>query len=185
MDYELFDKALIFAARAHRSQYRKGTDIPYITHPMAMAAMLVEMGCADELVVAALLHDVVEDTPVTLAEVETAFGPQVAELVQGVSEPDRSVSWEERKAQTLHKLREAPLAVKLLACADKLHNIRSLSRSYAEIGEPVWQRFNRGKEKQAWYYRALVESLMAGLEEPEKQPIFAALAQEVEALFGK
>ncbi len=185
MDYDLFDRALIFAARAHSNQHRKGTDVPYITHPVALAVMLIEMGCSDELIVAALLHDVIEDTPVTLSEVEAEFGSRVAELVWGVTEPDRSAPWEARKAQAIHKLRDAPLPIKLLACVDKLHNIRSLARGYTEMGDRVWERFKRGKEKQAWYHRSLVGSLMAGLEEPEKYPIFAQFAKEVENLFGR
>ena len=184
MDNHLFDRALIFAARAHDGHYRKGTDIPYITHPVALATMLIEIDCPDEVVVAALLHDVVEDTAVTLAMVEAEFGDRVAELVRAVTEPDREAPWEVRKQHTLDKLRHAPLPVKLLACADKLHNLRSIARDYAEVGERLWARFNRDKEKQAWYYRGLVDSLSTGLSQPERYPILAQFEREVALLFG-
>ncbi len=185
MNFERFDRALIFAARAHDGQRRKGTDIPYITHPVALAMMLREMDCPDEVIVAALLHDVVEDTPVSLAEVRREFGDAVAGLVEAVSEPDKSAPWEERKRHTIAALRDAPLPVKLLACADKLHNITTLARDHARLGDAVWSRFNRGRAQQAWYYRQLVDSLLHGVESPETYPIFARFARAVHALFDE
>jgi len=184
MDQHLFDQALVFAAKAHQGQYRKGTDIPYITHPVALAMMLLELNCADEVIIAALLHDVVEDTAVTLAAVEAEFGEQVSNLVQAVTEPDREAEWEVRKTHTIHKLRQAPLPGKLLACADKLHNIRSIHRDYEAVGEQVWQRFKRAKTEQAWYYRGLAESLSHGIPNLDSYPIFATFQQEVNQLFG-
>ncbi len=182
MDYNLFDKALIFAAKAHEGQYRKGTDVPYITHPVGLAVTLMDLNCADEVIVAALLHDVVEDTIVTLDEIEVEFGGQVAGLVGAVSEPDRDAPWEVRKEHTINKLRHASLSVKLLACADKLYNIRSMAQDYAAVGEQIWERFNRGKEKQAWYYRFLTERLIGGLEKSERYQIFAEYRQQAENL---
>jgi len=184
MDYKLFDKTLIFAARAHESGYRKGTDIPYIIHPVGVAMILLEASASDEVIAAALLHDVVEDTDITPAQIEQEFGPEIAQLVRSVSEPDRDAPWEDRKQHTIDKLRYAPLPVKLLACADKLHNIRSIARDHAELGDAVWDRFNRGKEEQAWYYRNLAQSLPFDVEKPEQYPIFAQFAQEVDQLFA-
>jgi len=184
MDQERFEKALIFAAQAHQGQNRKGSDVPYITHPIMLAMTLLEMDCADDLIVAALLHDVIEDTETTLTQIETEFGPAVAQLVDAVSEPDRQAAWEVRKQHTIDKLRQAPVSVKLIACADKLHNIRSICKDYQTLGEAVWARFKRGKESQAWYYRGLADSLPTGLESPETYPIFAQFRQEVTNLFG-
>ena len=185
MDTQLFDQALIFAAKAHDGQYRKGNNVPYITHPVALAITLISVEAPDSVIIAALLHDVVEDTAVTEAEIEATFGAEVAQLVHAVSEPDRDAPWEERKSHTIEKLRYATLPVKLLACADKLHNIQSMARDYAEQGEAVWGRFNRGREQQAWYYQSLVQSLLSNLPQSEKYPIFAKFQQEVENLFAK
>ncbi len=184
MNYNLFDKALNFAARAHQGQYRKGTDIPYIVHPVGVAVILMEMNLTDEVIVAGLLHDVVEDTPITPAQLEAEFGAKIARLVAGASEPDRSAAWEDRKRHTVDYLRRAPLPVKLLSCADKLHNIRTLSRDYAKLGDAVWERFNRGKAQQAWYYRALAQSLPEGVNSPESYPIFEQFSVAVDRLFG-
>jgi (p)ppGpp synthase/HD superfamily hydrolase len=149
-----------------------------------LAAMLMDMDCPNDVIVAALLHDVVEDTSTTLAEIKTEFGDPIADLVQAVTEPDRDAAWEVRKQYTIDKLCAAPLPVKLLACADKLHNLRSMVRDHAEVGEAIWARFKRGKEQQAWYYRGLAASLMAGLEQPEKYPIFEQFQREVADVFG-
>ncbi len=184
MNYNLFDKALNFAARAHQGQYRKGTDIPYIVHPVGVAMLLLEINAPDEVIVAGLLHDVIEDTDATLARLEAEFGPEIARLIAAASEPDRSAAWEDRKQHTVDYLRRAPLPVKLIACADKLHNIRTLSRDYATLGDAVWGRFNRGKAQQAWYYRALAQSLPEGVASPEKYPVFEQFSQEVDRLFA-
>ena len=185
MNFERLNRALIFAARAHDGQQRKGTDIQYIIHPAAMAMKLLTMNCMEDVVIAALLHDVVEDTDITLDDIAREFGAPVAELVAAASEPEHDTArWEIRKQHTIDFLRDAPLPVKLLACADKLHNIGSIARDYAVLGEKVWERFARGRDKQAWYYRALAESLPHGVESPEQYPIFAEFARAVDNLFG-
>ena len=186
MDFNRLNRALIFAARAHDGQRRKGTDIPYIAHPVAMAMKLLTMDCVEDVVIAALLHDVVEDTPFTLDDISQAFGERVAELVAAASEPDHHTArWEVRKQHTIDFLRTAPLPVKLLTCADKLHNLRSIAQDYAQIGDKVWERFARGREKQAWYYLELAQSLPENVASPEDYLIFTEFTQEVAALFGK
>lgn len=182
MDYKLLDKALVFAANAHSGQYRKGTDVPYITHPVAVAMILLTQGCSTEVVVAGLLHDVIEDTPVTLPELTATFGERVAELVASASEPDRSASWEIRKEHTIRYLKEAPLETKLIACADKLHNVQSMAKGYAQLGETLWTRFKRGKAKQAWYYHSLKQNLPYGVD-TTKYPVFNDFIVSVEAIF--
>ncbi len=186
MNFNRLDRALIFAARAHDGQQRKGTDIPYITHPVAMAMRLLSMDCMENVVIAALLHDTVEDTAITLDDISQAFGDDVSALVAAASEPDHHTArWEIRKQHTIDFLRTAPLPVKLLSCADKLHNLRSIARDYAQIGDKVWERFARGREKQAWYYRALAQSLPENIASPEAYPIFTEFSQAVDTLFGK
>lgn len=186
MDFNRLDQALIFAARAHDGQRRKGTDIPYIVHPAAMAMKLLTMNCMEDVVIAALLHDVVEDTPATLEDISQAFGDNVAALVSAASEPEHNTArWEVRKQHTIDFLRTASLPAKLLTCADKLHNLRSIEQDYAQLGEGVWKRFARGREKQAWYYRELAKSFTQNVKSPENYPIFTEFTQEVTALFGK
>ena len=149
-------KAIAFAAQAHTGQYRKGTKIPYISHPLNVAETLIRMGCSEQVVIAGLLHDTLEDTPVTEDTVQEMFGRDIALLVKSVSEPSkREYAWEERKAHTLKHLEAAPWEVLILSLADKLDNIRSIQNDHAMMGEQVWLRFKRPREKQQWYYKRL------------------------------
>lgn len=155
----LIEKAIIIATKAHEKQYRKETNIPYIVHPFAVAMILMKNGCNDDVIASGLLHDTIEDTDLTIQDIEREFGSNVADIVQGCSEPDRNLSWEERKEQTLEEIKMASLDIRLVACADKIHNVRSIRDDLRVHGESVWNRFNRGKGKQEWYYRGLVKSL--------------------------
>ncbi|MDX1521992.1 MAG: HD domain-containing protein [Anaerolineae bacterium] len=179
----IFD-AIEFAAKAHRGHYRKSTKIPYFTHPLSVAKLLIEAGCEEELAVAGLLHDTIEDTSVTLAQIEQVFGKRVARLVQGLSEPDRADTWENRKQHTIDYLKTAPLDIVIVACADKLDNIRSMRQGYAKLGEPFWERFNRPKEKQAWYYGSLAEVFTGRIEDARTEALFTAFQAEIEQVFG-
>lgn len=185
MSERIFD-AIEFAVKAHRGQYRKGTNLPYILHPLAVARILMEHDCPEELAIAALLHDTVEDTPVTLDEIRKRFGERVAWLVQQVSEPEKSEAWENRKRHTLEHLRTAPMEVLLLACADKLDNIRAIRDDYERLGEAIWRRFKRGKGSQAWYYRALADLFLERMRDDAVGIKMARqLAAEVESVFGE
>ena len=174
------DLAIEVATKAHKNQMRKTTDTPYISHPFSVGMILSRVGCTEDVIVAGILHDTVEDTDITLEYIRENFGEKVAAIVEGCSEPDKSLSWEERKEHTLEYLRTAPLEVLLVACADKLHNIRSISSEYCKIGDNVWERFKRGREKQEWYYRGLVESLCCGMEDS----IFQEFKEQVESVFA-
>ncbi|MGJ7911924.1 HD domain-containing protein [Neobacillus sp. LXY-1] len=155
----VIEKALQVASKAHLNQRRKLTDIPYITHPVAVGMILMKAGYNDAIVAAGILHDTVEDTMITLEDLEREFGHEISKIVEGCSEPDKSLSWEERKQHTIHLLKESPIEVRAVACADKLHNIRSIIDDYEQMGDEVWTRFKRGREKQEWYYRSVVDSL--------------------------
>ena len=181
----MIDLAIEIAAKAHRNQVRKGTDIPYITHPFAVGIILFRAGCPDEVIIAGILHDTIEDTSITLDYIRETFGEKVASIVAGCSEPDKSLPWEDRKEHTIEYLKTAPLEVRLVACADKLHNIRTIAAEYAKIGDKVWERFKRGREKQEWYYRGLVESFYESVNSREASPLFQELSADVENLFGK
>jgi (p)ppGpp synthase/HD superfamily hydrolase len=180
----LIDRAIGYAARAHEGQQRKAGNIPYIAHPVAVAMSLQAMGCGETVIAAALLHDTVEDTAVTLADLRAVFGDEVAEIVAGVTEPDTSRSWEERKQRLIDRFREASLEVKLVAAADKYHNLSHITHSQSKHGEEAWDRFSRGPEQQAWYYREVAASILENVAEPERFPIFAKLQTAVNTLFA-
>jgi (p)ppGpp synthase/HD superfamily hydrolase len=177
---DIVEKALQFASKAHVDQYRKNTDIPYISHPVAVGMILMKAGYSEELITAGLLHDTVEDTEITLDDIQREFGATVAEIVAGCSEPDKSLSWKERREHTLEFLKTASEDIRAVACADKLHNIRSIIRDFEELGDEVWNRFNAGKEQQKWYYTNIVESL--GFQ--SAFPLVNELQVEVNRLFG-
>ena len=180
----LIDSAIEVAAKAHRNQVRRGTDIPYITHPFAVGILLSQVDCSDEVIAAGILHDTVEDTAITLEFIQENFGEKVASIVKGCSEPDKSLPWEERKNHTIESLETASMEVRLVVCSDKLHNIRTIASDYNKIGDEVWERFKRGKEKQEWYYRNLIESLNTKSENKSYLELFKLLRDEVENLFG-
>lgn len=132
---------------------------------MNVMKILCEHHCETEVIVAGILHDVVEDTPVTIEVVERKFGKRVAEVVQGASEREKlvkdalwNVSWKERKQNSIDYLRTTKNLDKLLvSAADKLDNSRAILQDYTELGDAVWARFNAGKEEQKWYYQSLAE----------------------------
>lgn len=179
----IFD-AIEFAAKAHRNQFRKGTQIPYLIHPMRVAKILIESECPEEVIVAGLLHDTIEDTPVTMTEIRHLFGERVAELVAGVSEPDKSKSWEFRKQHTLESLDSAPIEIVVISCADKIDNIQSIRRGFEKIGENFFNRFNRPKSKQQWYYFELMRIFSRRLSKNHYAGLATAFAEEVQRTFG-
>jgi (p)ppGpp synthase/HD superfamily hydrolase len=151
----LYD-AIELAAKAHHRQVRKGTEIPYIVHPLAVAGILIRANCPEHLVIAGILHDTLEDTPLRLDEIQSQFGREVADLVVGVSEPDKKTTWEERKAHTIDHLEQKATADMLLvAVADKLDNMRAIRAGLESDGDAFWLRFNRPREDQKWYYQRL------------------------------
>lgn len=163
--------ALSTAWNAHINQKRKGSSIPYIIHPIEVAVILIENNAEEDIIAAGLLHDTLEDTNVTLDFIKENFGEHVAMLVTAASEPDKigltvkltpeeeKASWKARKTHTIDYLLNAPLEVKLLTCADKLSNIRSMIKDYNNIGNDLWKKFNAGCSEQKWYYEGLVLSL--------------------------
>jgi len=183
MDSPLIFHAIQFAAAAHAGQYRKGTRIPYLIHPLRVAAILLESGCAEDLAVAAVLHDTVEDCFVTLDQIRRLFGPRIAELVAGASEPDKSQPWEARKQHTIDFLRTAPPDQLLVCLADKLDNIRSIREDLALHGELAWLRFRRGRDKQRWYYESLADVFTRRCDSGIGARLAEIFAAEVRAVF--
>ena len=158
---ERFEEALTFAAAAHADQARKGTTIPYVSHLMSVAALVLEAGGDEDQAIAGLLHDTVEDqggAPM-LAEVRQRFGDEVARIVEGCSDTDQTPKppWKERKVAYLAHLEQADSAILLVSLADKLHNARAQLSDYRALGDALWTRFNAGRDDQLWYYGRLVE----------------------------
>lgn len=161
-------EAFAFAAQLHRGQLRNGTRIPYLSHLMATAALVLEHGGGEEETIAALLHDSVEDQghlyrggAVALrGEIERRFGRAVALIVDGCSDSDSypKAPWRERKEAYIAHLAEAPPAVLLVSAADKLHNARAILGDYRSLGERLWERFSADRTRVLWYYRSLVEA---------------------------
>ncbi len=151
-------KAIVFATKAHAGQKRKGKDLDYISHPLEVLQILTEMRGSEELQIAGVLHDTVEDTDTVMLDILFQFGPRVAELVSGHSE-DKSKSWKERKQHTIDSLATADNDLKMLIMADKVSNLRSTLADYREIGDEVWKRFSSDITEQCWYYGAVQDAL--------------------------
>ena len=156
-----FEQALIFASRKHAGQSRKATAVPYIAHLLSVAGLVLEAGGDEDLAIAALLHDVVEDcggAPM-LEEIRRSFGERVAHVVEGCTDTDLDPKppWRQRKEDYLKHLQTADSDVRLVSAADKLHNARSILADYREIGESVWRRFQGKRDGTLWYYRSLVD----------------------------
>jgi len=161
-----FNDAFLFAAEKHASQTRKETDVPYISHLMSVAGLVLEAGGGEDQGVAALLHDVVEDCggqPV-LDEVRERFGERVAGIVQGCTDAYTipKPPWKQRKLDYLEVLRRADDDVRLVSAADKLHNVRTILADYRREGDSVWDRFSGHRDGTLWYYRAVLEVLHQG-----------------------
>jgi len=159
---ERFPAALLLAERVHHGQRRKGTGIPYIAHVMAVAALVLEHGGDEDEAIGALLHDAAEDGggEAMLAEIRAQFGDAVGDIVLGCSDslvenPAEKRQWLERKQAYIEHLGEASAAVCLVSAADKLHNVRAITRDYRADGERAWARFNGGREGTLWYYDAV------------------------------
>jgi len=154
-----FLRAFQFAAKKHAGQTRKASTIPYIAHLMGVASLVLEAGGDEDLAIAALLHDVVEDcggTPM-LKDVRRRFGKRVAEIVDGCTDAYviPKPPWRERKESYIRRLKKESADTRLVSAADKLNNVRSILSDYRAVGESVWSRFNGGREGTLWYYRTL------------------------------
>src|SRR5215203_460959 len=162
---EKFEAALVYAARLHRDQTRKGSGIPYVNHLLAVAAIVGESGGSEEEVIAALLHDAPEDHGgrARLEEIRERFGDEVAEIVAACTDTyeDPKPAWQPRKEAYVAHVRTAPASVRLVSAADKLHNARAILADLRVLGDALWGRFTGGKEGTLWYYRALVGAYAA------------------------
>lgn len=158
-----FDEALSWAAELHRHQLRKGKDVPYINHLLGVASLVGANGGDEDQVIAALLHDAIEDcvaeVPDIADQIEARFGPDVLHIVEGCTDAyeDPKPAWKERKQAYLKHLRELPddSPVLLVSLADKVHNARAIVADLHQVGDQLWDRFNGKYEGSLWYYNTL------------------------------
>lgn len=160
MDTSLFDKAAQFAIDAHKGGERRGKGFPYIIHPMEAASIVATITNDQEMLAAAILHDTVEDTDVTLEQIEEVFGPRVAHLVN-IETAQKGATWRARREAQIERFRLADRDSQIVALGDKLSNLRAIALDYHALGDALWSRFHapEGKKDIAWYYRGLADAL--------------------------
>jgi GTP pyrophosphokinase len=185
---ERFDRAFLFASELHRDQIRKGSRVPYLAHLLAVTAIVLENGAEEETAIAALLHDAIEDQggAATREEIRRRFGSRVVEIVDRCTDAETipKPPWRERKEAYIAHVAEAPEAVRLVSCADKLHNARAIVHDYRAVGEALWKRFTGGRAGTLWYYRALADTFLETGPFPLAEEL-NRVVQEMEALSGE
>ena len=183
-----FRDAFLFAADKHATQTRKKTTVPYISHLMAVTALVLEAAGDEDQAIAALLHDVVEDCggAPTLEELRARFGDRVAHIVEGCTDAwiHPKPPWKQRKLDYLEHLRHADADIRLVSAADKLHNARTILHDLRLHGAPVFSRFAGGRDGTLWYYRAVLDVLRNGHPNP-LIPDLARVVTELEALAAR
>ncbi len=169
LDTELLDRAIIFAVKAHHNTERRGKGFPYVVHPLEAMAIVATITPDQELLAAAALHDVIEDTEVTVDELREMFGERIAHLVHAESDQlngelfdgqNEEETWHARKQAAIDRLAAAPHDAKIVAMGDKLSNMRAIARDYKEKGDALWSIFHvKDKASHEWHYRGLAASL--------------------------
>lgn len=184
IDTSLVDKAILFATEAHKGTERRGKGFPYIIHPLEAMSIVATITTDQELLAAAALHDVVEDTDYTAEDIRKEFGDRVAHIVAGESDTvfeGMSVqdSWHARKQIAMDHLKAADRDTKIVAMGDKLSNMRAIARDYREIGDELWNRFHASDPSEhAWRYRGLADAL-SDLKDTWAYKEFVALINEI------
>lgn len=179
------ERALRVAARCHRHHRRKASDLPYLTHPAGVALILLRAGFGDEeILAAALLHDVVEDTDYSLEQMEAEFPAGVAEYVAVLTERKRDSdgtkrSWQDRKREHIEQIGEASVGAKAVVLADKLHNLGTMLYDL-EAGDDLWSRFGASPDQVLWYHREMIER--ATVEDERLQRLAAECRELLERL---
>lgn len=183
----LLQKAYAYAAAAHAGHERKGTGIPYFTHLITTLNYAMQLTQDREILAAAVLHDTVEDTQITLQDIEKEFGSRIAGFVEAETENKRTElpaheTWEIRKQENIKHLQMAPYEVKIIVLSDKTANAESMVREWRKNGDAMWEKFNqKDKRKHAWYYRSC-QKAMSELNDTSVMEIYQAYLDE---LFGE
>ena len=180
---DMKEKAKLFAIKAHKGQIRKSDkEKPMIIHPINVANILSDYGYDDNVVAAAYLHDVIEDTKYTKEDLLKEFNEDIVSLVLGATEQDKSLSWEERKQETINNVKNLDLRHKAIVCADKISNLEDMRIIFEIKGEKDFSAFKRGFDKQKWYYTEVYKSLIYN--EDENIPMFVRLKLLIEDIFN-
>ena len=179
MKKDKIEYAIYYATKAHKGQTRKIEDIDMIFHPFTVGMMLQRCGCDENTVCAGILHDVVEDTEHTFEDIEEEFGKQVRDYVYDASEPDKTLSWKERKIHTIEHIKNAPLNSKLIVICDKINNLEDALSHIEKYGED--RVISRNPEEQKWYYTSIYESCILG--EDKNHPLFKRYKNVLEQVF--
>ncbi len=169
MESRRLQQAFTYASDLHAKQKRKGKDVPYISHLMGVAAIVLEQGGSENQTIGALLHDAVEDQDATVEEIRKRFGDEVAQIVEGCTdaEGEPKPEWRGRKEKYIAHLSEAGQSVWLVAAADKLYNAHNILEDYRKEGESLWKRFTTGKRDDTlWYYRTLAKTFRENYPSP-------------------
>lgn len=172
---EKIEKALNLAAEKHNCQIRKSSKLPFIIHPVSVMIILSNYTEDQDILTASLLHDILEDVEdYDYQNLKNDFGEKIAQIVEGVSEDSELIAnrlndkktWQSRKEQYIENLKDDSFESLMICAADKIHNLRSMTRTYQEQGEKMWQDFNAPLEKQIWYYESVLEILKEKLNNP-------------------
>jgi len=189
-----FDRDLLYATHVHGGQVRKETTIPYIAHLLAVAATVLEYDGSEDMAIAALLHDAVEDQggEPRLSDIRNRFGDRVADIVRSCSDTvvnssagQKKEDWKTRKTRYIEHLKLVDQDTLLVSLSDKVHNARSILRDLRkpEIGTAVWKRFKPTKEETLWYYRDIAKSFQKRLKDPSaKMQLANELSEIVDVL---
>lgn len=173
---ERFVKAVGLANDLHKGHLRKGTQIPYLSHLLAVASLVIESGGNEDETIAALLHDAVEDCggAEAMKQIREHFGENVAAIVDGCTETDQKPKppWKPRKDQYIEQIKTGSPSVRLVSCADKLHNVSSTLAEHRQVGEKIWEKFKVTKEETLWFYKAYLGALR---DSEGNRPIFYEL----------
>lgn len=179
MQPTLIEKAIRMSVSAHAGQMRKDGP-PYIIHPVAVSLMLARHGFAEAVIAAALVHDVLEDAPVTADEMRDELGEEVLALVKAVSY-DKALSWEDARVAYVEAVRTAPEGAKAISIADKIHNAESLLMAYEKEGKSIWSHFNRSRDKKLWFEEEMLKMMRESWQHPLVEE-YAALVEKLKAL---
>ena len=187
IDTDLLDRAIMFAVKAHSGTERRGKGFPYIVHPMEALEIVSTMTPDQELLAAAVLHDTVEDTYVTIDHIREEFGDRIASIVdaesdKGIEGRSEDDSWHNRKKGAIDRLAKASRDTKMVALGDKLSNMRAIARDYSMMGDELWKIFHvTDKKDHEWHYRGLADSLR----ELEDTFAFKEFENLIDQVFGK
>ena len=174
-------RGIAIASRAHDGHYRKGSGVPYISHPMSVMLIAASVTNDEDVLLAALFHDILEDVPenYSRAEMEDEFGPRVVEIVEGVTKDSSLPSWQERADAYLEQLSHGSEESLIVAAADKFHNLSQTLEDLDRDGHALWERFRSTPSQQLWWYTS-VRNVIA--ERLPDLPLLADLGVLIERL---